>query len=391
MIFSPVSTGVPWEVALSDAIVCISASASGPKKPPPTTVPVTHTVVYRQEGRFGGWPANHGIWSWGDEILVGFTSGYFKDVEGFHALDKTKPLHNMQARSLDGGSEWTVESDLAPIHPMGAASGFSREGQERPTLSSPESPLDFSDPDVVVMCGMSGFNRAASSWFHSSSDRGKSWAGPFAIPQFERSGIYARTDVLPLGASEALFLLTASKTNGRQGMVFATQTTDGGRTFSEPSWLGSEPDGFEIMPSTLRLGESRLLTVVRGKSGDRNFLSTYLSLDLGATWTRLDDAIANTGRGGSPPALLNLKDGRLCLIYGYRDAPSGIRARLSPDQGRMWGNEVILRDDGGNHDLGYPRAVQRPDGRVVVVYYFNDDPAQERYIASTIFDPADIP
>jgi len=29
-------------------------------------------VVFEQEGRFGGWPANHGIWSWGDEILVGF-------------------------------------------------------------------------------------------------------------------------------------------------------------------------------------------------------------------------------------------------------------------------------------------------------------------------------
>ena len=40
---------------------------------------VRHVMVYHQPGRFGGWPANHGIWSWGDEILVGFSAGYFKD------------------------------------------------------------------------------------------------------------------------------------------------------------------------------------------------------------------------------------------------------------------------------------------------------------------------
>ena len=31
--------------------------------------PLSHTVVYRESGRFGGWPANHGIWIWGNEIV----------------------------------------------------------------------------------------------------------------------------------------------------------------------------------------------------------------------------------------------------------------------------------------------------------------------------------
>ena len=35
---------------------------------------VEHVVVYQEEGRFGGWPANHGAWSWDDEIVVGFGS-----------------------------------------------------------------------------------------------------------------------------------------------------------------------------------------------------------------------------------------------------------------------------------------------------------------------------
>src|SRR4051812_46047669 len=37
-----------------------------------------HVTVWREANRYGGWPANHGIWSWGDEILVGFTAGVLK-------------------------------------------------------------------------------------------------------------------------------------------------------------------------------------------------------------------------------------------------------------------------------------------------------------------------
>ena len=44
-------------------------------------------------------------------------------------------------------------------------------------------------------------------------------------------------------------------------------------------------------------------------------------------------------------------------------------------------------DSGGCWDLGYPRTVQRPDGKLATLYYFNDDPQHERYIAATIWDP----
>jgi hypothetical protein len=85
--------------------------------------------------------------------------------------------------------------------------------------------------------------------------------------------------------------------------------------------------------------------------------------------------------------MIRLSDGRICLTYGFRDAPSGIHAVLSDDDGRSWGTEIVLRDDGGNHDVGYPRSVQRSDGCVVTVYYYNDSPDGERYIAATIWKP----
>jgi hypothetical protein len=85
--------------------------------------------------------------------------------------------------------------------------------------------------------------------------------------------------------------------------------------------------------------------------------------------------------------LICLRDGRLCLTYGYRASPFGMRARLSRDEGRTWEPEIVLRADAVTHDLGYPRSVQRADGKVVTVYYYNDGVHSERFIAATIWNP----
>tara|TARA_B100001964_G_C14038151_1_gene511402 strand:- start:70 stop:276 length:207 start_codon:yes stop_codon:yes gene_type:complete len=65
-------------------------------------------------------------------------------------------------------------------------------------------------------------------------------------------------------------------------------------------------------------------------------------------------------------------------------------ARLSEDDGARWGEEIVLRDDAGTSGLGYPRSVQRPDGKILTVYYYNDPPQDneitERYIGSTIWE-----
>ena len=37
-------------------------------------VKTENVIVYKTPGRYAGWPANHGIWIWGNEIVVGFES-----------------------------------------------------------------------------------------------------------------------------------------------------------------------------------------------------------------------------------------------------------------------------------------------------------------------------
>ena len=140
------------------------------------------------------------------------------------------------------------------------------------------------------------------------------------------------------------------------------------------------------MPSTVRLGKDELLSAIRCREGDKNWIDTYRSLDGGTSWKLDTTAVPDTGEG-NPPSLICLADGRICLTYGYRATPFGIRARLSSDGGKTWAPEIILRDDGGGRDVGYPRSVQRPDGKVVTVYYYHDTLKGNRHIAATIWDP----
>ena len=76
--------------------------------------------------------------------------------------------------------------------------------------------------------------------------------------------------------------------------------------------------------------------------------------------------------------------------YGYRaQTRSGIRARVSSDEGQTWGEEIVLRDDARTWDMGYPRCAMRPDGKIVSTYYFTTAGHREQHIAATIWDPDD--
>jgi len=341
---------------------------------------VQHVDVYKVPGRYGGWPANHGIWAWGNEILVGFESGYFKDNRGGHSIDYTRPAEHLLARSVDGGATWNIErpDDLKP--PPGVQqAGVPVEAGGRQVTDSPGN-IPFTHPDFVFTARMASIHTGPSRFYYSI-DRGKQWQGPFALPDFGTPGIAARTDYIVDGPQTMTIMLTAAKSNKREGRVIAARTTDGGKTWQKVGDVHAEPtdNDYGIMPATVRLSPTSLFTTVRF----RRWIEAYRSDDNGATWQHVTRAVPDTGRG-NPPGLVKLPDGRLVITYGYRAEPYGIRARISKDQGKTWDDEVVLRDDGGTWDLGYTRTVQRPDGKLVTVYYYNVGDA-ERFIGATIW------
>ena len=362
-----------------------------------------HFEVYREAGRYGGWPANYGIWSWPDgEIVVGFTVGYFDPRVHGHKRDKTRPFATMQARSLDGGEAWQVRE--TPCRSPGGRA-LSADEHQAPALQVgaeltaannwkvSSGGIDFTHPDFALMCARSDLRQGAISWFYISIDRCHSWDGPYRLPSFGQPGMAARTDYVVSGPERCALFLTAAKSNGDEGRVFCARTEDGGRSFSFVSWIGPEPAGYAIMPSSVHLSGTSMLTAVRRRGGrainkDRCWIDLYRSDDDGASWHLVGRPVSHTGRGGNPPSMIRLLDGRLCLTYGYRDPPFGIRAKLSRDEGQTWGKEIALRADGGDWDIGYPRTAQRSDGKIVTVYYFDDDANAERYIAATVWEPA---
>src|ERR1700691_1448449 len=114
-------------------------------------------LVYRESGRLGGWPANHGIWSWGDEILVGFSAAYHKEQPNTrHQQDPSKPEEPRLARSLDGGKTWSIE---APRDLLPPAQG----GRDPSDLTEP---IDFSRPGFAMTLRFLDSNHGPSLfWF----------------------------------------------------------------------------------------------------------------------------------------------------------------------------------------------------------------------------------
>ena len=349
---------------------------------------VEHVDVWRQPGRYGGWPANHGMWGWGDELLVGFTAGVLKTGDPMrHPIDRAAGEQHLLARSLDGGRTWRTETHpvLQPP-PRPERRAVTGEPLRLPTPAIPQSPIDFTEPGLTLT--FRSAHKTAGAWLLVGRDRGRAWQGPYLVPAFDTPGLDPRTDYVVLGPHELLVFQTALKRDGKEGRPLAVRTRDGGRTWERLGWIGPESDGFRIMPATVALGPS-LVTVIRRRDDTRHSLEGYRSDDAGASWQPTGIVAGDTGRG-NPASLVRLGDGRLCAVYGFRAEPFGMRFVLSRDDGRTWSAPRTLRADASDWDLGYPRTCVRQDGRLVTAYYYNDARGPERYIAASIWHPDDI-
>jgi hypothetical protein len=340
-----------------------------------------HGVVYHEPNRYACWPTDVGAWSWGDEIVVGFFKAYHKPdtPEDDHPYDRKRPVVLTLARSRDGGETWTTKE-----HPE-IDGGVARALTER---------VDFSHPDLAI--------RVREGSFYVSRDRGRTWAGPYAFPDFGAGSLTSRTDYVVKGRDECLFFLSSKrerKVNDDRDGAFAVRTRDGGLTFEFLGWMTGKPYAARtVMPATLRASSGRLVSILQrrfdldlsaGFRDEVSWLDAYGSGDDGRSWAFLariayPDTILHNG---NPPSLVQLPDGRLVTVYGVRAPPYGVRARVSRDGGRAWGPEIFVRTDGRNWDLGYCRSFIRRDGRILTAYYYTTVEQPLQHIAATVWTP----
>ncbi|MCM2273929.1 MAG: glycoside hydrolase [Candidatus Didemnitutus sp.] len=361
---------------------------------------IEHRVVYHDTKEFAGWPANEGMWAWGDELLVGFEVARYTEVDKDHSIDRSSPKRITFARSLDGGRTWLAEEhpEIAPPEYIGDAA---RYRQESSTAAAPQpSPgnFDFSHPDFAM--------KIRGGTFYVSFNRGREWSGPYLLPDF--GGIpESRTNYLVTGPNTCLIFgnsrVVVGKVKYTRSCVF--RTDDGGKTFQFVSWIGDDIAGdyqrertmrgeivdggeevFSIMPSAVQIGD-RYVVSLRQRVGRMKWTDIYASADGCRTWkklSRLENGSSN------PAALVALGGEKLAAIYGNRrggKTPLGVSAKLSEDGGRTWSKEIMLRSDARKWDLGYTRAVRRADGTIIAAYYYTTEAVPQNFIAATLWRP----
>jgi hypothetical protein len=359
----------------------------------------SHRIVYHEDGKFLGWPANNGFWtSDGENLLVGFTRGDYQ-LQGGHNIGGN--IRSWLARSTDMGQTWTAWD------PDGYVGDFG-DTPESQTLTSP---LDFSHPQFVMRVVGIGYlaSQDRKAHFFYSYDLGKTWNGPYAfgttdIRQWpELTAAYGnnaeltpRTDYIVESSNSMLVFMSARPVGSGlpADRLFCVRTTDGGQTFNWVGWVVPPSDPYRaVMSQTVRLDNGKLISVVRRREvSEVNWVDAYVSTNNGQSWTHTSQVGTTGAHNGNPPGLSVTGNGRLVAVFGHRQiGNSNMRVAYSDDEGQTWSEPKILRDDYGSEggddcqDLGYPLVKRLADGKMIAIYYWSTL-ENLHHIAATIWD-----
>ena len=157
--------------------------------------------------------------------------------------------------------------------------------------------------------------------------------------------------------------------------VYLLFSHGGGHTWDRPRLIAKsfEQDPEKIgsfnEPHIAEPEPGKLFCILRDRI-NQEYLFGCHSEDGGETWSTPE----KTPMYGHPGQLCILRDGRLLCTYGRRRSPwgtFGVRACLSDDGGKTWDieNEIILRDDYRNHNVGYPQTMEYEPGKLFCAYY----------------------
>jgi len=380
-------------VATGLGAVCFAQAEQAGTSSPLRLRKVRDTVVYSDPQFYSAFPSV--VARPDGELICAFRRAPSRramyDVRGDAHTDANSYL--VAVRSRDGGETWTSSPQLIYAHTLG--------GSQDPCLLQLRNgnllcasygwmPISEKEravrPQAFVEPGF-GF---LGGYLLRSADGGATWDGPIyppavlgnkttsitggPLPAYNRGALCEMRDGTILWA-----VACHDTTSPLRTSVHLLRSRDGGISWDYSAPIAADPKLSFNETSVLELRDGTIAAFLRTE-GNGQKAGLGVSRDGGKTFEPWQDL----GWAGLPQQAIQLKAGGILLVYGYRQKPFGVRARLVADDlsDVKTAPELVLREDGGSADLGYPWAVQLEDGRVLVVYYMNVA-NEHRHIAAT--------
>lgn len=354
----------------------------------------TDLVIYRDDMYYSAFPSL--VVRKDGEVLCAFRRAPDRRAIWQGGLSHTDTnSYLVLVRSKDGGKSWTGNPELIFAHPLGGS----------------QDPCMVQMSDDTILCTSYGWamlpaqtvEKMADSLSHPpyaflggyilrSTDGGKTWNGPIIPPHVEVDGTtdalgrptpaYNRGAMMQ-GRDGRLYWAVCCNKNPkvRNSTVQLLTSSDRGDSWQYACPIAEDEKASFNETSLVETKNGDIVAFMRTANYD-DHLAVGRSTDGGKSFTWEDGGII-----GHPYHALRLKDGRVFLVYGYRHQPFGIRARLlDPDCKEIAKTpELVIRDDGGSGDIGYPWAALLPDGKILVAYYFNQKDGT-RFIGGSIIE-----
>ncbi len=324
------------------------------------------TDILFDERSYSAFP--HVVHLGGDELLVAFRQAPRQDV-----IRHTHPRSVITVmRSYDLGESWDIDNatqlaagggqELGLLHlGRGVVGGALAKHGVAPMAEAERA--GFRPHHHEYPFGLNG------GYWALSRNYGLTWQ----IEDFRVVDLAAMPCAAPIQAAGGDILLPAyGPVDGPAAWSsLLYRSTDGGTTWVEPVAMaaGAAAERAYCEPGLVEVAPGHLLCLHRtqdNRVGPGGTFWSNESFDGGRTWSRPSDTAILSG---ACPRLLKVSDGRLVLTFGRRQAPFAIRAMLSDDGGRTWGETAWVLREMPNGDQGYTSSLQLPDGRMFTVSY----------------------
>jgi len=327
------------------------------------------------------------------ELLVAFRRAPERRALGEPSTGHTDPnSYLMLVRSRDNGKSWTQTPELIYANPFGGSQDPCMVQLHDDSIictSYGWALLNGDAPKKLTGASLHGNFVFLGGYLLRSKDGAHTWEYPIfppSTPDESAHGLFGmpvpayNRGALCEGKDKLLYWVVASTAKSRPGRsaTHLFTSSDRGTTWTYSCPVATDDKVAFNETSIYETPKGDLAAFMRTDGLD-DHTAVARSTDHGKTFQHWQDA----GFQGHPHYVLRLPDKRVLLIYGYRHAPFGVRARLlDPECEHISSEEIVLRGDGGNGDLGYPWATMISKHRALVVYYFNKANGT-RHIAGT--------